>query len=688
MKKHIIIQTNIFNKLFSTGRIFTKNSTVKSPRLQPEKNHEVYRPDINQFLTEEEIQYINKFPQPSFKYFLAASSLGLNYDELNCPICGSLRPLAPNNSLRETCKNPECKKKLVSRKVSETKQNFSEERKREINQKHVDYYQSHYGEGITNPMQLESTKEKFKNTMVERYGVEHALQNKDIYAKLRFTLNENYGVSNPTYISDHNEKSIKTCREKYGVDNYSQTEEYKQKIKETSLREYGCEHFTQNPEVIKRNAQTKIERYGSASYNNKEKTISTMIKNIKESKPEYQNLGDEEALFIARKINARKSFESNLRNHNGVHNLASEEARKIHFVKMVQRKSELMKDIDWNSKDFDIVDSCEVKCRTCNNTYNLSTVSPNDIKSFACPNCHPYESSKYASKFEFEVSLALESLGLEFEANKYFTEDGKKRQLDFYIPSHNLAIECDGLYWHSFDPYNKNPRITKKYHLEKTEFCEKKGIHLMHIFENEWINKKEIVIDIIKRYLNKTHINYARNFYIKNIDNQMYKDFLEKNHIQGYTPASIKIGLFSKENELISVMSFAKSRYNKGYNWELIRYCERLNEHVVGGKNKLFKYFAKNHKGDMVVSYCDRRYFNGNSYKNLGFEFKGHTKPSYFYWKSNFTETLYNRINFQKHKLPQILDRFDSNLTEMENMYENGYFAIYDCGQRIFVKEI
>jgi G:T-mismatch repair DNA endonuclease (very short patch repair protein) len=42
------------------------------------------------------------------------------------------------------------------------------------------------------------------------------------------------------------------------------------------------------------------------------------------------------------------------------------------------------------------------------------------------------------------------------------------KELDIYLPDYNLAIEFNGLYWHSEDYVGKN------YHLNKTIECEKK----------------------------------------------------------------------------------------------------------------------------------------------------------------------------------------------------------------------
>ena len=101
----------------------------------------------------------------------------------------------------------------------------------------------------------------------------------------------------------------------------------------------------------------------------------------------------------------------------------------------------------------------------------------------------------------------------------------------------------------------------------------------------------------------------------------------------------------------------------------------------MGGASKLFKHFISNHKGT-IISYANRRFSKGDVYEQLGFEFKGETKPNYYYVKGDQT---YSRLKFQKHKLAKMLENYDPNLTEYENMLNNGYDKIYDCGNLIYL---
>ena len=240
-------------------------------------------------------------------------------------------------------------------------------------------------------------------------------------------------------------------------------------------------------------------------------------------------------------------------------------------------------------------------------------------------------------------------------------------ELDIYLPDYNLAIEFDGLYWHS-----ENLGTPKNYHLNKTNLCNEKGIQLIHVFENEWDNKKNIVKSIILAKLGKFERRImARKCLIKELSDSEYREFVEANHIQGYVPAKYRVGLFYND-ELVQICSFGKSRFKKD-EIELIRHCSKLNTQVIGGFSKLLSYY----NFDNLITYVDLRYGNGNGYKN--WELIEQTKPNYWYWIRG-SEILESRMRYQKHKLKDALENFDSNLSEWENMINNGYFRIWDCG--------
>jgi len=218
------------------------------------------------------------------------------------------------------------------------------------------------------------------------------------------------------------------------------------------------------------------------------------------------------------------------------------------------------------------------------------------------------------------------------------------------------------------------------------------GIYYIQIFENEWVSKSNIVKSIIRNKLKINDTIYARNCSLKEISYNDANNFLSTNHIQGSTVSKVNIGLFSK-NKLYAVGTFGKYRFNKtGYKqneWELLRFCNIINFTVVGGFQKILSYFEKTYTPKKIISFVDIRYFNGFGYLQCKFLIDKITSPDYFYFKNNKNKyNLLHRINFQKHKLKNKLDSFDSTKTEYENMISNGYLRIFDAGNLKMIKTL
>lgn len=248
-----------------------------------------------------------------------------------------------------------------------------------------------------------------------------------------------------------------------------------------------------------------------------------------------------------------------------------------------------------------------------------------------------------------------------------------KQELDIFIPSHNLAFEFNGLYWHN--ELNKE----KDYHLNKTISCNEQNIRLFHIFEDEWNLKQDIVKSMINNILQKNVIKiYARKCQIRLVDSKTSKEFLEENHLQGNCYGSINIGLFFN-NELVSLMVFGKSRHfvgNGKTKFELLRFCNKLNTSVVGGASKLFHHFLKEYDPMEIVSYADKRWSHGNIYPILGFELYNESKPNYYYVIGNKRIYRYNLrkdVLIKKYNCPQ-------EKTEKQFCFEQKWYRIYDCG--------
>ena len=241
------------------------------------------------------------------------------------------------------------------------------------------------------------------------------------------------------------------------------------------------------------------------------------------------------------------------------------------------------------------------------------------------------------------------------------------KELDIYIPKKNLAIEFDGLYFHS-TKFGKD----KNYHLSKTLACEEKGIRLIHIFEDEWLFKRPIVESIIKSALGIYEQKiFARKCVVKELDDKTFKQFCNENHIQDECSSSERIGLFYND-ELVQAVGFSKSRFSKNET-ELVRMVTKLNTQVVGGFSRLMKHFGKN-----CISYIDRRLFDGKGYQSSGFKYVCTNRPNYYYVKEL---DRYHRMNFTKKNIAKKFPKeFDEKLTEEKNMKKLGFYRMYDCG--------
>ena len=194
-----------------------------------------------------------------------------------------------------------------------------------------------------------------------------------------------------------------------------------------------------------------------------------------------------------------------------------------------------------------------------------------------------------------------------------------------------------------------------------------------YIFENEWESKHEIWKSVIQHKLGKSKKIYARKCVVKNIPNKEANMFCEENHLQGKCVASFSKGLFY-ENELIQVATFGKPRYSKSEKVELIRLCSKKYHCVVGGASKLLK--------DMkLISYANRRWSYGNVYEKIGLTKISTTPICYFYIDKG---NVFHRSSFMKHKLKDKLEKFDPNLSEIENCYNNSLRRIWDCGNILY----
>jgi len=252
------------------------------------------------------------------------------------------------------------------------------------------------------------------------------------------------------------------------------------------------------------------------------------------------------------------------------------------------------------------------------------------------------------------------------------------KEIDVFVPSLSIGFEFDGLRWHS-DEFRDSGHL-----LEKTEACQATGVRLIHIFEDEWRDRRNACCSRIRSLLGNDDWKVAaRDCEVFQISAKERRDFMTANHTQGDVASSNNLGLFL-EDELVAVMSFGKARFGGGGS-EMLRYATLPGHRVMGGAGKLLASFERWKSPKRIVSYCDLRWGNGRMYEALGFKLLRKSTPSYSY--VGIMKRRESRLKYQKHLLSNTLESFDSSISEGENMKANGFYRIYDCGCLVFEKE-
>lgn len=357
----------------------------------------------------------------------------------------------------------------------------------------------------------------------------------------------------------------------------------------------------------------------------------------------------------------------------------------------IEEKNNLLNDDD----NFVTCEICGESHKILSNTHlKTHNISPTEYKEKFNDNiisknlCEQFKNNfincdvnfSYRSKAEIDLSEFIQSLGIKVINNTKNIIPNV--ELDIYLPDYNLAIEFNGLYWHS-----EKQGKTKNYHLDKTNKCLDKNIKLIHIFSDEWQEKSNIIKNRIKYILNiKDEKIYARKCEIVSLTKEEKKKFLEENHLQGNDKSSIFYGL-KFNSQIVCVLTFGKLRKIMGNSknnldeYEIYRYSS-LN--VVGGFSKLLKHFIKEHNPKKIITYSDRNWTPSDKfcfYGKLGFEYLGTTKPNYYYTKKYVKRE--HRYNFRKDKLVKM--GHDPLKSETQIMFEIGYDRVWDTGNLKYV---
>ena len=288
-----------------------------------------------------------------------------------------------------------------------------------------------------------------------------------------------------------------------------------------------------------------------------------------------------------------------------------------------------------------------------------------------CPECR-----KGGSIAEKKLQTRLLTDGLVKHVQLHRRDLILNQELDVYLPEHKLAIEVNGIWWHN------DSRKDKNYHVNKTKATTALGIQLLHFTDLDIHHKLDLVVSMIyaKCGLFKKRGGARKTVVDKDVSYSEAASFLKTSHIQGPLSGQCYIGLRSTRGTLLCLAVFGKPRFNKTADWELLRFATLPRVQVIGGLTRLLSAFASDYTG-VLISYADLSYSQGNAYEVLGFTRIRSTSPSYTWHRGNET---YSRYQTQKSKLENLLDDFDADLSEAENMKANKFWRLYNCGSLLY----
>lgn len=395
-------------------------------------------------------------------------------------------------------------------------------------------------------------------------------------------------------------KAKQTCLERYGVDNPMKVERFKEKVKyydiaaakekakQTWLERYGVDHPMKVTQIREKAKQTCLGRYGVEHPMHNASIVDKAVKarqatNLQRHLEYVQYCGVDSTEY--RPIGRHGHYKS------------PEMVRQIYGV-----DDPKIETIQLNYKNWWL------------NAKQLGLYSK--------------------TRLQDEIAEFIESVTPIIRNTRQVIPP---QEIDIFVPSHNLAIEINGVYWHN------SFRIDKLYHANKTNTTQQTGIQLIHIWENDWRNKQDIVRSLILSKLGITDRIMARKCTLQKVSKTDADEFFDSNHLKGRGKPGVDYGLYYN-NSLVMCMRFSR---HKKYGWELLRMATRQNTTVVGGMSKILSHFSKTHSPETLMSYVDRDISNGRSYYAVGFELLSVTGPSYWYVDSKMN--VVQRHRFQRH---------------------------------------
>ena len=278
------------------------------------------------------------------------------------------------------------------------------------------------------------------------------------------------------------------------------------------------------------------------------------------------------------------------------------------------------------------------------------------------------------SKPEQDFAAKLDSYNISYE--REYPIRGFK--YDFKVDNTLFEIDPSSSHNANFGLFGNKPK-SREYHYTKYSVAKEYGFHCVHVFD--WDNAEKIIKTFI---LPKKRI-FARQTELRNVPLSEAKAFLDENHLQGYAKDKIRLGLYH-ENELVEIMTFDKPRYNKNYEYELVRLCSTYN--VEGGTEKILDHFIREHNPQNIISYCDLSKFSGKIYQKLGFKIISRSKPNKHWVNLKTGQHITNNLLMQRGFDQLFKTNYGKGTSNEQLMLENGFVEVYDCGQLTFIKDL
>ncbi len=506
-------------------------------------------------------------------------------------------------------------------------------------------------------------------------GLEERLINNypDYYKEIfKYVEEDNITISERIWLFQHNLKETPKCQ---NCDKKVKFIKFYKGYRKYCSRKCAAEH-TNKDEIIK---NKRIKNMILCNYDdNKRKSMTLLANKTKSQFSKEKNNEINEKRYIT---NIEKYGVKNISQNEVIKEKISKKLKDILPIIKLEKSKKIIEDVGFKIVSIDDNEFTLI-CPHCNKEFNIHRTLFNSRKRFGitiCLNCNPNNKN---SDFENQVYQYIESIYNKNIIRQY--KKLKKYEIDIYLEDIKIGFECNGLWWHSEHYKEKN------YHKNKTSYFNELGIKIIHIWEDDWRLKSNIIKSRVKNILNITENTiYARNCKIVKINTNDSKEFLNKNHLQGYCIAKINIGLLYN-NKIVSLMSFGSYRKSLGRKsieneYELLRFCSEINTNVTGGFSKLLNNFITEYNVNKIITYANKDWSSGDLYEKNGFSYINESEPNYYYFNKDCGIRL-NRFSFRKDKL--VKDGHPKEKTEHEIMNGLGYYRIYNSGNLLYEKVI